>query len=158
MYLAGSIASSEQNKKIESMREYVLSSSVRSCSISGDGIYLAVGNPLDDSGGTDVGEVKVWKKSDGIWTIQQVLKPLTLTGTLPPQFGYSCAFNSDGTYLVVGAPFSDAGGSTDSGIAEVWTRGTTGTMWTRQQVLYAKTGGSLQQFGYSCSINSDGTY
>ena len=74
-------------------------------------------------------------------------------------FGFAVAISSDGNYVIVSA-YAEDGGAGDpisaAGAAYIFTR--SGSSWTEQAILRASDAQASDDFGYSVSINSDGTY
>lgn len=145
-------------------------------SLSGDGIYLAVGAIEEDSNATGVngdqtnnsasrsGAVYLFVKSGSTWTQQAYIKASN-TGS-NDFFGTALSLNSDGTRLVVGAANEDSnatgvnGDGTnnsafDSGAAYVFVR--SGSTWTQEAYLKASNTEILDNFGGSVAISGDGT-
>ncbi|MCX6840242.1 MAG: hypothetical protein NTX35_20875 [Verrucomicrobia bacterium] len=82
-------------------------------SVATEGIYMVVGAPADDIGGTDAGVVKVFHSTTG-----ELLCLITNpTPEANDQFGYSVAIS--GTWVVVGATRDDTG-ATDAGSVYVY--------------------------------------
>lgn len=71
------------------------------------------------------------------------------------QFGSSVAVSGDGQVMAVGAKLSDVGGTLNTGRVEVYLRN--GDTWTQMPSIFS---GSFanDEFGYSLSLNEDGTY
>jgi hypothetical protein len=84
--------------------------------ISGDSIV--VGNSLDDTAGNDAGAVILFERNRTTWTEKQ-RGPASDTAALD-NFGFSVAIN--GGTIVVGSPFNDNAGITNSGAAYVFER------------------------------------
>jgi len=124
----------------------------RGVSVSGDGEYLFVGSVKEDTAGTDVGCVYVFKNLSGIWVQMHKITPVDPEPTL--RFGNSTATNEDGTMLVVGGRFDDGRG-VDSGSFYFYTR--TGAQWMLRQKMYASDSLADDQFGIRSSITKDGT-
>ena len=112
----------------------------------------AQSNPGATSSYTQSGAVHVYSRSGSTWTLQQTLR--ASDENTHWRFGRSVRFNSDGTYIIVGAPMSSAG--VGNGAAYIFTR--SGSTWTQQAKITAVDGEVLDQFGDSVSINSDATY
>jgi hypothetical protein len=150
-----------------------------SVALSGDGSTLAVGAPLEDSSLTGVfpgsvnettsgnaatnsGAVYVYTRNAGTWSQQAYVKASN-TGA-GDNFGTSVALSGDGNALAVGAPLEDGGGTgigstpdksaTDAGAAYFYTR-STGT-WSQQTYVKASNPDTLDNFGTSVALNSDG--
>jgi len=125
-----------------------------SCSISSDGTRAIVGAPYDDAtGGTDSGAAYIFTRSGTSWAQESKLVPSD--SEAGAQFGISCSISSDGTRAIVGAYADDATGGTNSGAAYVYSR--TGTSWVQESKLVPSDSEASAQFGWSCSISSDGT-
>ncbi len=144
-----------------------------SVALSGDGNTLAVGAPFEDSSSTgidstpdvlatDAGAVYVYSRSAGTWSRQAYVKASN-TGA-GDNFGTSVALSGDGNALAVGAPLEDGGGTgigstpdesaIDAGAAYFYTR-STGT-WSQQTYVKASNPDTLDNFGTSVALNSDG--
>ena len=70
-------------------------------------------------------------------------------------FGWQVAISADGNYAIVGARGEDTG-ALSAGAAYIFVR--SGSTWTQQAKIQASNKGESDEFGYSVSINSDGTY
>jgi len=70
-------------------------------------------------------------------------------------FGHSCSISSDGTRAIVAAHYDDATGGADSGAAYIFVQD--GSSWVQESKLVPSDSEADAQFGYSCSISSDGT-
>ena len=90
--------------------------------------------------------VYVFTRTGTTWTQQQ-----KLLASEAGEFGYSLSLSGD--TAIIGAPYADDNGATDSGCAYVFTR--TGTTWTKQQKLLASDGTAGDVFGYSVSLNGN---
>jgi hypothetical protein len=112
----------------------------------------AQGNPGATSSYTQSGAVHVYSRSGSTWTLQQTLRASDENTYW--RFGRSVRFNSDGTYIIVGAPMSSTG--VGNGAAYVFTR--SGSTWTQQAKITASDAQVDDYFGTSVSINSDATY
>ena len=123
-----------------------------SVSISGDGSYAIVGSHRWN-GSTWAGAAYIYVRSGTSWTQQQQIQASDAQSS--DLFGSSVSMNSDGTYVIVGA-FAEATGGSNAGAAYVFTR--SGSTWSQQAKIQASDAGASDQFGYSVSINSDGTY
>jgi hypothetical protein len=71
------------------------------------------------------------------------------------QFGYSVSMSSDGTYAIVGAMRATNNFLYD-GAAYIFTR--SGSTWTQQAKITASDKQADDQFGYTVSMSSDGSY
>jgi len=77
-----------------------------SISISANGNIVAIGAPSNDNNGSSSGLVKVYEKINGLWS--QIGQ--TLQGSNGDQFGQSLSLSSDGSIIVIGAPYNDDNG------------------------------------------------
>jgi len=108
-----------------------------SCSIYQD--TALVGGYGED---TNLGAVRVYTRTAGVWTLQQKLQDTTATaGT---RQGWSCSIYQD-TALV-------GGYLADNNVGAVWIYTRTAGVWTVQKKLQDTTIGSLAYQGNSCSI------
>lgn len=146
--------------------------------LSGDGNTLAVGAPFEDSAAntingdqksdtsSDSGAVYIYvKSSNGSWTQEAYIKaPNNAAGA---NFGESVALSSDGSTLVVGAPFEDGaattvGGNqsqqtaTDAGAVYVFTRDTAHA-WHAPTYVKPSHNYTDAYFGWSVAVSSDGS-
>lgn len=144
--------------------------------LSGDGLVLAVGAPLEDgsadpltginpadNNAADAGAVYVYRLVDGAWRFQAYLKaPNADAGDW---FGNGLAINHDGSTLAVGAPLEDSGAAgidgDDSdnsldraGAVYVYTR--SGKLWSLQAYLKASLPDDGDQFGGQLALAADG--
>ena len=126
-----------------------------SVSISSDGTYAIVGARTEDGGivGSDVGAAYVFTRSGSTWTQQAKLTASDAQAS--DFFGYSVSISSDGTYAIVGAYLEDGGGN-NAGAAYIFTR--SGSTWTQQAKITANDSQADDNFGWSVSISSDGSY
>lgn len=124
----------------------------RGLSVSGDGQYLFACSVKEDTAGSDVGSVYVFKNLAGVWVQLHKITPPDPEPTL--RFGNSTATNEDGTILIVGARFDD-GKAVNAGSFYFYTR--TGAQWTLRQKLYASDSLANDHFGIRSSITKDGT-
>ena len=112
----------------------------------------AQGNPGAGAAYTQSGAVHVYSRSGSTWTLQQTLRASDENSYW--RFGRSAKFNSDGTYIIIGAPMSFAG--TGNGAAYIFTR--SGSTWTQQAKITAADAQVDDFFGGSVSMNSDASY
>jgi hypothetical protein len=125
-----------------------------SCSISSDGTRAIVGAyKVTATGGSNSGAAYVFTRSGTSWVEESKLVPSDSEASA--QFGSSCSISSDGTRAIVGARLDDATGGSNSGAAYVFTR--SGTSWVEESKLVPSDSEASAQFGFSCSISSDGT-
>jgi hypothetical protein len=127
--------------------------------ISADGSYAVVSAGQEDGGAGDplnnAGAAYVYVRSGSTWTQQAKLTASDAQADDLFGYGISATINSDGTYVIVGSPYEDTGGSS-AGAAYVFTR--SGSTWTQQQKIVSSDLQAGDQFGWSVSINSTGTY
>jgi hypothetical protein len=118
------------------------------CSVSGDGLTIAVGGWDDNAG---AGAVWIYVNYNGSWS-QQGNKLVANDGVNPSNFGYSVALSDDGTTLAVGGR-NDNGGI---GAAWIFTRDVAGT-WTQQGAKLVGTGYTgTPNMGYFVALSADG--
>ena len=123
--------------------------------INSDGTYAAVSALYEDQGGADAGAVYVFTRSGSTWSQQAKLLSTDLAAD--DGFGYGLAINSDGTYILVGAPNEDPSSVISGGSAYVFTR--SGTSWSQQAKLVRSPNTTTSsQFGTSCALSDDGSY
>ena len=113
-----------------------------------DGDSAIVGDPNDDENGASAGSVKVFTRSEGMWSEQAKILPLI--GASGDDFGCSVCIGGD--TAVIGARNADGNG-TASGSAYVFTR--SGNTWIQQDVLLPSDGEAYQFFGTSVSISGE---
>lgn len=124
-----------------------------STAISSTGDIIAVGAPKADN---DKGYVKVLKNENGSWT--QIGNNI-LGDSEGDLFGHSIALSDDGTILAIGG-YGYVGGS---GIVKVYEFSNNnwiqlGTNMTGNDIQQGAVAGNPEvNFGYSVSLNSDGT-
>ena len=148
-----------------------------SVTISGDGLTLAVGAPMEDSsargeGGDQInndvlnsGAVYVFTKIGSVWAQQAYIKASNTD--LNDNFGGSVQLSDDGNTLVVGASGEDSDSvgingpqgdneavASSSGAVYVWVR--SGASWTQQAYLKASNTGRSDEFGDALALSSDG--
>ncbi|MFY0631974.1 MAG: hypothetical protein JXR05_16555, partial [Flavobacteriaceae bacterium] len=122
----------------------------QSISLNADGTRIAIGAYANDGNGTDAGHVRVYGESGGTWSQLGSDIDGEAAGDLS---GYSVGLNDAGDYLIVGGLNNDANGS-NSGHARIYNYN--GTSWVQ---IGADIDGRTtnEQFGFSVSINGDGT-
>jgi hypothetical protein len=123
------------------------------CSVSSDGLTVAIGAKLNDGNGTDSGSVRIYKFINSAWSkIGQDLDGAAAGDNA----GNQVSLNSDGTIVAVGAPGNDTNGS-NSGSVTVYKFNATTTLWEIfGQVVYGEVSGDA--FGFSVSLSKDGQY
>lgn len=131
----------------------------QSVSVSGD--TVVVGAPYDDENSRDnSGSAYVFSRSSsGVWSQQAKLTAEADSGE-HDQFGICVSVAGD--TVVVGAPYDDDHGKSESGSAYIFTRSSSGA-WSRQAKLTAEAdAGEYHHFGHSVSVSGDtvvvGTY
>lgn len=133
-----------------------------SLALSGDGMTLAVGAPLEDGSGNTInaaddngrdncGAVYVFVRTGDTWSQQAYIKPLA--NAVDDQFGYAVALSFDGNTLAVGAPTH---GPSDTGAAYVFTR--TGTTWSQDSVITLASGDPEDWFGAALTLSTAGDW
>ena len=123
-----------------------------SVAMSGDGTKVIVGAYSEDTTYTDVGAAYIFTLSSGSWS--QEAKILASDKEGSDYFGYSVSMNSAATKVIVGAYVEDTGGS-DAGSAYIFAYD--GSSWSQEAKIQASDKQSDDHFGYSVSMNSDGT-
>ncbi|MFC1453732.1 hypothetical protein ACFLQL_00980 [Verrucomicrobiota bacterium] len=101
---------------------------------------------------TNQGAAYVFTRSDGNWS--QQAKLTASDGDANDLFGWSVALSDDGNTAIAGAYLADAGTNVFAGAAYVFTR--SGDTWSQQQKLTAASGASLDAFGWSVALSSNG--
>ena len=131
--------------------------------ISGDGNYIAVGNPYyNDSSTADVGRYGVFYLSGATWTILPDSGALTSTlqnyflGTATSELaGFSLSLSHDGKTIVAGYRGNVSGAGSDAGQIRVHTY--VNGAWTQKgQALNGLESGD--RLGDSIDMSSDGNY
>jgi hypothetical protein len=117
-----------------------------SVAVSGDA--LAIGTPLDDTKGDAAGAIYPFLRAGVTWS--QQAKIVASDGQAGDAFGFCAATN--GTYLAVGAPYDDDGG-TDAGSVYVFSR--TGSTWGGQKKIVAADAQASAELGSAVAL--DGT-
>lgn len=110
------------------------------------GPTLMVGAPYSDVGGTDMGEVVAFTRSDAGWKFAQSIVPGDLGAN--DLFGMNVSMYGD--YVVASAPYQDntTYSFTDAGAAYVYVYG--GGVWNQQQKLQGSV--AKGQFGQALAI------
>ncbi len=125
-----------------------------SVSITDDGNTAIIGARND--GGTNFGAAYVFTRSGTSWS--QQTKLTASDAQTDDEFGWSVSISgSDGNTAIVSSPKEDAGGTSNSGSAYIFTR--SGTTWSQQAKIQASNKGSNDLFGYGrdgASISGDG--
>jgi len=129
-----------------------------SASISGDGTKIIVGARYDDTSFTNSGAAYIFTYSSGSgsWDAgTKILAPVDADGT-NDNFGWSTAINSDGTKVIVGAEFEDAGGA-NAGAAYIFTYSSGSGSWGAGTKIVSSDLQAGDDFGRSVAMNADGT-
>ena len=128
-------------------------------SASADGGTVVVGAYLDDRNGTNAGAAYVFTEPSGGWgTAEPARIALTASdGSARDSFGRSVSVSGDGSTIAVGAYFDDDNGS-GSGSVYVFTKPSGGwTAMAAQVKLKPSDGAAGDTFGWSVSVNGDGS-
>ncbi|WP_445908786.1 FG-GAP repeat protein [Yeosuana sp.] len=146
-----------------------------SVGLSSDGNTLAVGAPDEDGGTTGIngdqtsntvsnaGAAYIFSRSGTTWTQQAYIKRGAID--IFDKFGTNVAISSNGNTLAVSSPLEDSNatgiegdqnnnGSLSSGAVYVFTR--SGTIWSQQAYIKSSNSGTVDSFGSSIALNSDG--
>jgi len=145
-----------------------------SVALNDDGTTLAVGSigesttgtgidPTSDNSSTNAGAVYVYTLVSNVYTEQAFIK--ASNAGAGDNFGDKVTLSNDGNYLAIGAPNESSSGTginsaendlaASSGAVYVFFR--SGTTWSEQAYIKASNTGPADSFGYSISINGDGT-
>lgn len=123
-------------------------------SISGD--WAMVGASRESNvyvGGSTqaaAGSVYVFKRTGTTWTYQQRLT----SSDIGPYDNFGTSVSIDGDYAIVGAPYEDPNGISNSGSAYIFHR--SGTTWTQQAKLNRTAQSTVNAyFGWSVDISGD---
>jgi hypothetical protein len=117
--------------------------------IDSNNTVIAVGAGGESS---NRGSVYIFTKSGGSWSQSAKLEPSSSTGV--NYFGRSISISGDGNTLVIGAEGYDGSGTTDEGIAYIFTR--SGATWSQATTITGSDITSGDKFGRPLSINKDG--
>ena len=124
-------------------------SSGYSVSMNSDGTIVAIGAPYNDGTASNGGHVRVYKNINGTWT--KLGQDIDSEVVNYSYFGQSVSLSDDGTILAIGAP----GYNTARGAVYMYKYN--GTTWAKLgQSIYGGIAVS-DQYGFSVSLNSDGT-
>jgi PBP1b-binding outer membrane lipoprotein LpoB len=126
-----------------------------SVSINSDGTIIAMGASRDDGNGSNSGSVRVFEWNTD--TEQWVQKGLNIDGEAgSDSFGVSVSINSDGTVVAAGATLNDGPGGelSNGGHARVFEWN--GSAWVQRGEDFDAEAVN-DRYGYSISLNSDGT-
>ena len=118
-----------------------------SVSLSSDGTVVAIGAPFNDGSYSNSGHIRVYKNTNGTWTKIGSDIDGTMTNYNTGNTN-RISLSGDGSTLVTGEIVSGS----NNGNVKVY-KNVSGT-WTQKGVMY---GSNSDYFGYSVSINSDGS-
>jgi hypothetical protein len=124
----------------------------RAVSMNSDGTKVIVGAKWEDTTYDNAGSAYIFAYDGSSWA--QEAKFQSTNVELYDNFGYSVSMSSDGTKVIVGAPFEDTGG-TDAGSAYIFAYD--GSSWSQEAKFQSSDVEYNDRFGYSVSMNSDGT-
>ena len=122
-----------------------------SVSINASGDRIAIGLPGSDTNGLSAGTVRVYSYSSGSGSWIQLGSDMN--GTAGTTLGSSISMNAAGDVIIIGCPYADSNGITDSGQIAVYRY--TGSSWTGKGSGIEGSSAS-DRFGWSVSISDDG--
>ena len=129
-------------------------------SVALDGDRLAVGLPYDDGyGGLNTGAVYIFKKVDGIWSLEQEISDQATGFTALETFDYfGLKLALSGDRLAVSAPYGDGQSGVNTGAVYIFKR--TGDTWALEQEISDQATGfnvvtANDWFGISLSLDGD---
>lgn len=103
---------------------------------------------------TSSGVVYIFTRSGTSWT--QEARFSSSTSLANDQFGYSCAIDSNGDRLAIGAPYANPSGFNDAGIVYIFKRNV--ATWTQEAAIVPSESNTNIQFGKSTiGITNDGS-
>tara|TARA_B110000285_G_scaffold170788_1_gene191166 strand:- start:321 stop:3203 length:2883 start_codon:yes stop_codon:yes gene_type:complete len=128
-----------------------------SVSMSSDGTKVAVGAYYEDAGGSNAGAAYVFIYNGTAWVQQAKLVASDPGGN--DYFGHAVSMSGDGTKVIAGAYGEYAGGTNSSGSAYIFTKqaAASGGAWVQEAKIFASDKQEADYFGYSVSMNSNGT-
>jgi len=127
-----------------------------SVGMSDDGLRIVVGADLSDgvAPGTDSGEVAIYQDDQaGSWVLVNTMIP---GQAHQDRFGQN-AISADGSRVVVGAPYSDGGGYSDTGEVAVYEDNVLNSSWTLVHNKRIPGKFFKNYFGFSVDISSNGS-
>jgi hypothetical protein len=89
------------------------------------------------------------------WSQQKIVASVNSWGNSSDQFGSSVAMSSDGTRVIVGAPYEDS--ITNAGAAYIFTYNESTSTWTEEAKLLSSDLAGSDKLGSAVSITGDGT-
>ena len=134
----------------------------QSVAITEDGSLIVVGAPGDQysTGTNDIGLAYVFERPGGTGSTFNRIGILSSTDpSSGDNFGYSVAVtqNSNNASIVVGAYSDEVSGGNESGLAYVFDRSGTSSTFNLVETIVPSTLGTSDAFGYSVTMNSDGS-
>jgi hypothetical protein len=104
------------------------------------------------------GVVFVYTKTNGVWSVEQILPDQTKVGVYSG-FGDTLALSADGTKLFVGASANNVtvNGSTYTSQGEIFYYAYSSGSWVLKQIIDSPVNQSYSNFGYCVKISPDGT-
>jgi hypothetical protein len=120
-----------------------------SVSMNGNGTRVAIGAPMNDGGGVNSGHVRIFEWSGVSWDQMSS----DIDGAAGDTSGISVSLSIDGMRVAIGHPLND-GIPSNSGMVSVYEW--SGSVWNQ---MGSDIDGEAAEdnFGYSVSLNSDGT-
>jgi|MDTC01.1.fsa_nt_gb hypothetical protein len=120
-------------------------------SLSDDGTYAIIGSHYGNGGH---GSAYVFIRSGTSWSQQAILTASdSVNGA---RYGESVSISSDGTYVIVGAPYDTPSSLSNAGSSYVYIR--SGTSWTQQAKLVTSDIQGGDTAGFHVTISGDGNY
>ena len=89
------------------------------------------------------------------WSQQKIVASVNSWGNADDEFGYSVAMSSDGTRVIVGAPYEDS--ITNAGAAYIFTYNESTSTWSQEAKLLSSDLAGTHKLGSAVSITGDGT-
>jgi hypothetical protein len=128
----------------------------RSVSMSGDGTKVIVGAWSEDmNGSSDAGSAYIFTYDSSSSTWDAGIKIPHLLYSTGDKFGWSVDMSSDGTKIIVGAPYND-NVQGDSGAAYTFTYDSSSSTWGSELRIKASDAESNDYFGDSVAMSGDG--
>jgi hypothetical protein len=123
-----------------------------SVAMSSDGTKVMVGAPENDWPGSNAGSAYIFAFSSGSWSQEAIILSSDLQAG--DKFGGSVALNSDGTKVIVGAPYEDTV-SSYAGSAYIF--GLSNGSWSQEAKVQASDADGYDFFGDKVSMSGDGS-
>ena len=124
----------------------------RSLSLSGNGNIAVISSFLDDTSFSDAGSAYIFTRSGTTWS--QYTKITPADPVLEHWFGGCVYINENGTMVALSANGDDSKG-TNAGAVYIFTN--QGGVWTQFAKVTASDTATVDYFGYSLAINTNGT-